>query len=168
MLYSLSLFNERQEAFFIGLFKSHKKARQEAEHYLSSIPGFRDYPCTYEITEKTVIGKIGPCGKVHMIWGWDEDEGGNEADIWSSDCYADWADAQRALAVARRQLNRQEWSLDTYRVLFGSSPQNRNVSYQEHRKYQSFAAVGKSPEAILSVMLEDWIKYMRKPCNPGS
>ena len=42
MLYSLSLFNERQEAFFIGLFKSHKKARQEAEHYLSSIPGFRD------------------------------------------------------------------------------------------------------------------------------
>lgn len=32
MLYSLSLFNERQEAFFIGLFKSHKKARQEAEH----------------------------------------------------------------------------------------------------------------------------------------
>lgn len=116
MLYSLSLFNERQEAFFIGLFKSHQKARQEAEHYLSSIPGFRDYPCTYEITEKTVIGKIGPCGKVHMIWGWDEDEGGNEADIWSSDCYADWADAQRALAVARRQLNRQEWSLDTYRV----------------------------------------------------
>lgn len=42
------------------------------------------------------------------------------------------------------------------RALFGSSPQNRNVSYQEQRKYQSFAAVGKSPEAILSVMLEDW------------
>ena len=116
MLYSLSLFNEWQEGFFIGLFESYERARQVAEHYLSSVPGFRDYPCTYEITEKAVIGKVGPSGRVHMIWGWDEDEGGNETGIWSSDCYADGADAQRALADAGLRLSRQEWSLDTYRI----------------------------------------------------
>ena len=60
MLYSLSLFNEWQEGFFIGLFVSHERARQVAEYYLSVLPGFRDYPCTYEITEKPVIGVIEP------------------------------------------------------------------------------------------------------------
>lgn len=86
------------------------------EHYLSAVPGFRDYPCTYEITEKTVIGTIPPSGKVYMIWGWDEEENGNEAGIWSSSCYADEQDAQRALEDAQQHINRQEWSLDTYQV----------------------------------------------------
>lgn len=116
LVYSLIIFNDRLEGFFIGLFESSEKARQVAEHYLSALPGFRDYPCTYEITEKLVVGIIGQSQKVHMIWGWDEDEDGNEAAVWSSDCYADYADAQRALVVARRQLNKQDWSLDTYQV----------------------------------------------------
>lgn len=73
LLYSLMIFNERLEGFFIGLFESSEKARQAAEHYLSALPGFRDYPCTYEITEKLVVGIIGQSQKVHMIWGWDED-----------------------------------------------------------------------------------------------
>ena len=76
MLYSLSLFNERQEGFFIGLFASRAKARRTAEHYLFAVPGFRDYPCTYEITEKTVIGTVDSSGTVHMISGWDEDAEG--------------------------------------------------------------------------------------------
>ena len=46
LLYSLMIFNERLEGFFIGLFESREKARQAAEHYLSALPGFRDYPCT--------------------------------------------------------------------------------------------------------------------------
>lgn len=116
MLYSLSLFNERQEGFFIGLFASRERARQTAEHYLSAVPGFRDYPCTCEITEKPVIGTIGPSEMVHMIWGWDEDADGNESAIWSSGCYADHEDAQRALKDARQHMNRREWSLDTYRI----------------------------------------------------
>lgn len=78
LLYSLMIFNERLEGFFIGVFESSEKARQVAEHYLSALPGFRDYPCTYEITEKLVVGTIGQSQKVHMIWGWDEDENGNE------------------------------------------------------------------------------------------
>ena len=116
MLYSLSLFNERQKGFFIGLYVSHEKARQIVEHYLSAVPGFRDYPCTYEITEKAVIGTIPPSGKVYMIWGWDEEENGNEAGIWSSSCYADEQSAQRALEDAQQHINRQKWSLDTYQV----------------------------------------------------
>lgn len=42
MLYSLSLFNEGHEGFFIGLFPSREGARQTAEHYLPAVPGFRD------------------------------------------------------------------------------------------------------------------------------
>ena len=81
LLYSLMIFNERLEGFFIGLFESSEKARQAAEHYLSALPGFRDYPCTYEITEKLVVGIIGQSQKVHMIWGWDEDAEGDEAGV---------------------------------------------------------------------------------------
>lgn len=116
MLYSLSLLNERQEGFFIGLFPSRQEARQTAERYLFAVPGFRDYLCTWEITEKTVVGTIGPSRKVHMIWGWDEDEDGNETGIWSSDCYADEAAARRALADAKQRMRRQAWSLDTYQI----------------------------------------------------
>ena len=112
-LYSLMLFNEWQEGFFIGLFVSHERARQVAEHYLSALPGFRDCPCTYEITEKLVVGQS---QKVHMIWGWDEDEDGTETGIWSSACYADFSEAKRAMVAARRRMNRQEWSLDTYLI----------------------------------------------------
>ena len=116
MLYSLSLFNERQEGFFIGLFASNEEARQTAEHYLSAVSGFRDYPYTWEITEKTVVGTICPSQKVHMIWGWDEDENGNETGIWNSDCYADEAAARRALADAKQRMTKQAWNLDTYRI----------------------------------------------------
>lgn len=66
LLYSLMLFNERQEGFFIGLFESSEKARQVVEHYLSALPGFRNYPCTYEITEKLVVGTIGQSQKVYI------------------------------------------------------------------------------------------------------
>ena len=116
LLYSLMLFNERQEGFFIGLFESSEKARQVAEHHLFALPGFRDYPCTYEITEKLVVGIIGQSQKVHMIWGWDEDAEGDETDVWSSACYADISEAQRAMDAAKRRMNKQEWSLDTYLI----------------------------------------------------
>lgn len=116
MLYSLSMFNERQEGFFVGLFVSRKEAQQAAEHCLSAVPGFRDYPCTYEITEKPVIGAIDSSGQIHMIWAWDENENGNEIGIWSSSCYGALSEAQRAMDAAKRRMKKQEWSLDTYRI----------------------------------------------------
>lgn len=116
LLYSLMLFNEWQEGFFIGLFESNEKAQQVAEHYLSAVPGFRDYPCTYGITEKPVVGTSGLSGKVHMIWGWNEDKNGNVMDIWCSDCFVNEQNAQRALEESRQSMNKQEWSLDTYLI----------------------------------------------------
>ena len=83
---------------------------------MSALPGFRDYPCTYEVTEKLVVGIIGQSQKVHMIWGWDEDAEGDETDVWSSACYADFSEAQRAMDAAKRRMNKQEWSLDTYLI----------------------------------------------------
>lgn len=116
LLYSLMIFHERLEGFFIGLFESSEKARQVAEHYLSAAPGFRDYPCTYEITEKLVIGTVGQSRRVYMIWGWDEDTEGNETDVWSSACYADFSEAQRVMDAAKWRMIKQEWSLDIYQI----------------------------------------------------
>lgn len=115
-LYSLMLFNEQQEGFFIGLFESHQQARQTAQRYLSAVPGFRDYPCTYEIAEKPVVGSASRSGKVYMIWGWNEDAEGCDTNIWYSDCYADRKEAEKALADTKQYLNRQEWSLDAYQI----------------------------------------------------
>ena len=63
-----------------------------------------------------VVGIIGQSQKVHMIWGWDEDAEGDETDVWSSACYADLSEAQRAMDAAKRRMNKQEWSLDTYLI----------------------------------------------------
>lgn len=115
-LYSLMIWNDKEEGFFIGLFKTEEQAQKIARHYLSEVSGFRDYPCTYEITGKEVSGTIAPSRQVYMIWGWDEDAEGNDVGIWSSRCYAEHQEAQRALEEAKQRLNKQEWSLDTYRV----------------------------------------------------
>lgn len=116
MLYSLTIYNEMNEGFFIGLFKSYEKARQIAQNYLSTVSGFRDYPCIYEITEKQVIGTINNSMKVHVIWGWNEDREGHNIDIWCSDCYANLKDAEQIMADAKKNFKKQEWSLDTYLI----------------------------------------------------
>ena len=101
MLYSLTIYNEMNEGFFIGLFKSYDKARQIAQNYLSTVSGFRDYPCIYEI---------------HVIWGWNEDKEGHNIDIWCSDCYANLRDAEQIMADSKKHFKKQEWSLDTYLI----------------------------------------------------
>ena len=44
LLYSLMIFNERLEGFFIGVFESSEKARQVAEHYLICSPRIPGLP----------------------------------------------------------------------------------------------------------------------------
>ena len=46
----------------------------------------------------------------------DEDAEGDEIGIWSSTCYADLSEAQRAMDAAKQRMNKQEWSLDTYLI----------------------------------------------------
>lgn len=67
-LYSLTMYNEWQEGFFIGLFASRGQAEQVGQEYLRDVPGFRDYPCTCEVTEKRVLGEPGPDHRVYLIW----------------------------------------------------------------------------------------------------
>ena len=86
-LYSLTMYNEWQEGFFIGLFASRGQAEQVGQEYLRDVPGFRDYPCTCEVTEKRVLGEPDPDHRVYLIWGWDEAPDGREEKIWCSECY---------------------------------------------------------------------------------
>lgn len=115
-LYSLTMYNEWQEGFFIGLFASRGQAEQVGQEYLRDVPGFRDYPCTCEVTEKRVLGEPGPDHRVYLIWGWDEAPDGREEKIWCSECYTDPIQARAELEAARQRLPRQEWSLDCYQV----------------------------------------------------
>lgn len=115
-LYSLTLYNEWQEGFFIGLFESRAQAEQTGQHYLTAVPGFRDYPCTARVTEKPVLGCLGPDKTVYLIWGWDEAPDGREERIWCSDCHTSLTRVEAELEAVRQQMPRQEWSLDRYQV----------------------------------------------------
>ena len=115
-LYSLTRYNEWQEGIFIGLFASRGQAEQVGQEYLRDVPGFRDYPCTCEVTEKRVLGEPGPDHRVYLIWGWDEAPDGREEKIWCSECYTDPIQARAELEAVRQRLPRQEWSLDCYQV----------------------------------------------------
>lgn len=52
----LSYDNYREE-FCIGIFSSREKAEMVAKYYLENVEGFKDYPCSYRIEEKNVLGE---------------------------------------------------------------------------------------------------------------
>ena len=62
MLYLLVLtdpelsYDNYSEDFYIGLFETEQQAEDIAKHYLKNIKGFCDFPCTYRIVKKDVIG----------------------------------------------------------------------------------------------------------------
>ena len=62
MLYLLVLtdpelsYDNYSEDFYIGLFDTEQQAEDIAKHYLKNIKGFCDFPCTYRIVKKDVIG----------------------------------------------------------------------------------------------------------------
>ena len=49
-------YDNYRESFDIGCFSTYEKAEQTAKQYISTVQGFKDYPCEYEITEKRVVG----------------------------------------------------------------------------------------------------------------
>lgn len=118
-LYTLSFYENLDgcyDGFFIGVFTSYEAAEHTAKKYLQDVSGFKDYPCRYEIKEKKVIAGTDELENVSMIWGWNNNESLDAVDIWESDLYSDKTEAQAALMIAQKEIERQEWSIDTYQI----------------------------------------------------
>lgn len=110
-LFNLTLIdNELSEQFNIGYFSTRELAEATARDYLKNVLGFREYNCGYSITKKNVVGKSSV--DVFIVFGWN----GNESDIVESDLFTTEALARRKLAEMKSEYNREEWSVDRFRV----------------------------------------------------
>ena len=109
-----------REEFDIGVFSSREQAERIAEHYLKHVKGFKDYSCSCRIVEKKLFGGengIGePCDEVYMVYGWNENENGDEVDIVESECFTEELAAKQAMAVMKEKYFRSEWSFCRYQV----------------------------------------------------
>lgn len=120
-LYCLTFYaqsgNEYWESFHIGLFAAREEAESVKEHYRKEIQGFKDYDCKAEITEVPVIGSesidMEP-QQVYRFQGWNVNEDLDEIDIWESDCYVSWEQAQADYEKAQIKMPREEWTLNRY------------------------------------------------------
>lgn len=145
MLYLLVLCDEElsydnyREEFCIGIFSSREEAEAVAKYYLGNVEGFKDYPCSYRIEEKKVLGE-GDCSKekddgkevcnkkesegkrgaildkIYMVYGWDENSEGDEINIVESDCFITELAAKQGMAVMKQMYERAEWCISRFRV----------------------------------------------------
>lgn len=145
MLYLLVLCDEElsydnyREEFCIGIFSSREEAEAVAKYYLGNVEGFKDYPCSYRIEEKKVLGE-GDCrkekddgkevcnkkesegkrgailDKIYMVYGWDENSEGDEINIVESDCFITELAAKQGMAVMKQMYERAEWCISRFRV----------------------------------------------------
>lgn len=110
-------YGDHTEDFCIGLFFSEMEAKLIAEHYLKNVKGFCEYPCTYRITQKKIIGIL-PCGNdsscVWMLTGWNTNADLEEIDVVESDCYADESQAYEALDEMKAKYPRSEWTVNRW------------------------------------------------------
>lgn len=116
-LYKLSICDttaDPPQMFLIGVFSSLEKSKEIAETMLKEVPGFQDYPCRYEIDEKSVEGS--EITKVCQIWGWDEDESFEPVRIIESGFYLNRAEAEAELRRLQEKYTRQEWCIDEYEI----------------------------------------------------
>lgn len=111
-----SINNYKYEDFLIGIFSSYERAEYIAKIYLETVSGFKDFNCKYNISTKNVVGKMDNLESVIMICGWNIDNEMNDIDIWESDLYVDVDDAKKAFSIAKANMKRQEWSIDTYKI----------------------------------------------------
>ncbi len=192
MLYLLVLCDEElsydnyKEEFCIGIFSTHKEAEAVAKHYLGNVEGFKDYPCSYRIAEKKVLGD-GNCGRedgkrdgkkednkknnskymqgslenkdgsvetregsetgketvrketgnrkdcgaekdsgedcpcmdmdeVYMVYGWNENEQGDEIHIVESECFVTELAARQEMVMMKQMYMRTEWCVSRFRI----------------------------------------------------
>lgn len=104
---------EDRVRYGIGIFRSRLEAEDTARRYLSDIPGFKDYYCEYTIRESSLIGNA---KTVCNFTGWNEDDIGNEIDIFISPLYSDPRSAERAMKKAKSESPRQDWCLNHWTV----------------------------------------------------
>lgn len=116
ILYTLTICDtEVGEKFFIGIYSSEEYALCTAQKYCAEIQGFKDYPCTYSITPKTVLEALTDKKTVYLISGWDIVDW-EDVNIWESDLYTDKKMAEAAYIAAQKNIKRQEWSLDCLKI----------------------------------------------------
>lgn len=123
MLYQLTIIDPElshdsyEEAFSIGLYPSREEAEAVAADMLAHVPGFRDYPCTYRITEKEVSGPVGKeLREVFLILGWNTNRDLDEIDLVESDCFPSLTQANAALAELQAQYRRSAWTIQRWTV----------------------------------------------------
>lgn len=109
--------DDYSEDFCIGLFFSETEAKQVAAYYLENVQGFCEYPCTYRIEQKKIIGIL-PCMAdptcVWMVTGWNTNADFDEVDIVESDCYINELQAYRALEEMKAKYPRSEWAVNRW------------------------------------------------------
>ena len=105
------------EDFLIGFFRTHAKAEQTAAYFLRNVKGFCDYPCTYSILEKSIVGmQTAEPDVVFMIQGWDTDENLDEFNIIESSCFVSEAEANAELERLKSAQPRAEWVVNRWRI----------------------------------------------------
>lgn len=115
-LYDLTFYVEEgsEEGFHIGLFLTREEAEAAAARYLSEVPGFRDYDCIPRVTAFPVIGGGKDTVEVYRFEGWNVGKDLEEKDILISSCFADWSEAEAALAQTAMETRRDEWALNRH------------------------------------------------------
>ena len=122
MLYSL-IFTDTElscdnftEDFLIGVFETEEKAIEIAQYYLKSIKGFCDFPCTYHVEQKTVIGMTDgrSIDEVWLVQGWNINEKFDEVGVIDSQFLLTKEQADVYLDTMQSKYKRDEWSVDKH------------------------------------------------------
>ena len=103
---------ELNEPFGIGIFSSENHAREVADMYLTTVAGFKDYPCRSEIT---AIDIPGDPRDVFVVFGWDTDDDGKDINIIEH-YHPTREAAQEDLDELKKIHERTEWCIDRYTV----------------------------------------------------
>lgn len=115
MLYQLILtdpglsYDNFSEDFHIGLFETERQAEDTALYYLKNIKGFCDFPCTYRIVKKEVVGGFNNSNPdfIWMVQGWNLNENLDEIDIIESPGFLTEQQAGSELQVLSGMVFRQ-------------------------------------------------------------
>ena len=118
IIHDPALSNENHsEDFMIGLFRTRSKAEQTAAFYLQNIRGFCEYPCTYSILEKSIVGEQdGEPDEVFLVQGWDTDENQDEINMIESPCFVSEEEARAGLERLKSAQPRAEWVINRWKI----------------------------------------------------